>query len=105
MVIYEVSLEINADIYSEYYQWLITHIQQMLQFKGFKSAEVNLIQHDEMNDKKRLRIEYFIDSDEDLQDYFTQHAATMRNDAIKKFGTQFSATRRILSDPIRFDAD
>ncbi len=102
MVIYEVNLEINPDIFNDYYQWLIEHVKKMLRFDGFQTAEIGLIDHQE-NEKQKIRVSYKISSYESLQTYLSEHAAEMRADAINKFGDQFSASRRIIKNPILFE--
>lgn len=42
--------------------------------------------------------QYKVQSREALQHYFDHHAATMRADGINRFGTKFSAHRRVLLD-------
>jgi hypothetical protein len=39
-VIYEVNLEADADISGPFDTWLRDHIADMLQFEGFRSAEI-----------------------------------------------------------------
>lgn len=100
MVIYEVNLEINADIYAEYYQWLLEHVKAMLRFTGFKKAELGQVVDQAETNLKNIRISYLIDTYEDLQNYFSEHAVSMRLDGVKRFGNGFRATRRIIVDPI-----
>lgn len=99
MVIYEVNVTIQNEIYAPYYAWLLNHIEQMLQFAGFKKADVGLIeqQHD---DEKQLRISYTIESYADLENYLTHHAPMMRAEGIEKFGDKFHASRRIIIEPV-----
>ncbi len=92
MVIYEVNLLIDDEIYNDYYEWLKVHIQEMLVFKGFILCDIFEIE----SDKKELSVQYKVKSREDLEDYFLNHAEKMRNGGIKKFTGKFSANRRIL---------
>jgi antibiotic biosynthesis monooxygenase (ABM) superfamily enzyme len=94
MVIYEVNLEINKEIYTDYMKWLKQHIQLMLQFKGFISAKVSHLT--EINPHiKHVTIWYSLESKQALEQYLTLHAPTMRQEGIEKFGNKFSAHRRI----------
>jgi Domain of unknown function (DUF4286) len=96
MPIYEVSLNINNDIYDEYYLWLKDHIKEILQFNGFTHAE---ILHEKLlpdeNKVKKITVRYFIQTERDLDDYLQHHAPRLRADAINKFGNQFNASRKI----------
>src|SRR5688572_790768 len=104
MVIYEVNLNINNDIYQDYYKWLLEHVEQILKFDGFKKAEIGLIEHDGSDGQKRIRVSYVISAYHDLENYLTYHAPSMRADSIEKFGTQFSASRRIILESITLES-
>jgi hypothetical protein len=95
MVVYEVNLTIKNEIFDEYYQWLIAHIQLMLQLDGFQEAKIQ--RPDNLDDKEnqKLTICYTVLSKANLDNYFTYHALAMREDGIKRFGNKFSATRRV----------
>lgn len=97
MLSYEVNLRISSDIYDEYVQWLTPHIKKMLTFKGFLQAEL----HEEKENNtdpnvRQLTAIYHVDTQENLQNYFSSMAQTMREDGIKRFGNKFTAQRRIL---------
>lgn len=104
MVIYEVNLTLNAEIFNAFYAWLPEHMQQILQHPGFLSAEMGVIEQQDESHKKQIRVSYTIDHYDHLQDYLTHHAPNMRADAIKQFGDQFSATRRVILDSVVLDA-
>lgn len=96
MVIYEVNLTINNEIFNEYYNWLIEHIEIMLQFQGFRKAEISKEKLAETDAKTtKLTVHYTLETEQDLDDYLKTHASAMREDGIKKFGDKFSAFRRI----------
>ncbi|MGQ3892173.1 DUF4286 family protein [Legionella sp. CNM-4043-24] len=95
MVIYEVSLFVERDIYSEFYSWLQEHVTEMLQFPGFVGAII--LTPAENNDARQvLIVQYRLRTHEDLDRYFSEFAAGMREKGIKRFGNKFSAERRIL---------
>lgn len=96
MIIYEVNLIIQNKIFDEYMRWLKNHITDMLKFDGFIRAETGLIKEDNQQAEKTIRINYLIESEKQLENYLKEHAATVRNHAVKKFGSQFSASRRII---------
>lgn len=94
MVIYEVNLEIDHEIYPDYMNWLTHHMQQMLQLKGFIRAKIANLS-DSKENTKQVTIWYELNTKEDLEQYLTIYAPTMREDGIKRFGNKFSANRRI----------
>lgn len=96
MIIYEVNLEVNAEIYEEYVPWLIGHIKEIVSFKGFKKAK--LLEETDLDSAKTTRnltIQYELDTRENLQEYFDLHAAAMRKEGNERYGGKFKASRRI----------
>ncbi|STX41142.1 Uncharacterised protein [Legionella donaldsonii] len=96
MVVYEVNLSIDKDIFKEYKDWLDEHIQEMLKFPGFINATVmyQSMDGDNSDNQKHLTVQYQLESAEDLQHYFKEHAPKMRGDGVKRFSGRFTATRR-----------
>ena len=94
MLIYEVNLTIQPDVFDAYCAWLKPHITEIVALPGFLNAR--LFEHNEEDALKHLVVQYEVASKPDLQDYFDHHAAAMRDDGIKRFEGQFSATRRVL---------
>ncbi|MBV9575303.1 MAG: DUF4286 family protein [Gammaproteobacteria bacterium] len=97
MVIYEVNLTVKNEIFSDYYPWLIEHIKIMLQFQGFRKAQISKEKYDEnINNETKLTVHYSLDTEADLEHYLNHHAKNMRAESISKFGDKFSASRRVL---------
>ena len=92
-VFYEVSLEIQEEIYTDFYSWLVVHIQEMLELPGFVSHKIMKVLD---VDTRKLVVTYELKSYEDMQNYFNVHAKKMRGDGVNKFAGKFSATRRVL---------
>ena len=97
MVIYEVNLTVNNSIFHEYYEWLMHHIKDMLQFRGFQKAEVAKEITNE-DDVTKLAVRYTLENEQALESYLNHHAQAMRQDGIQRFGNQFSASRRVFID-------
>ena len=95
MIIYEVNLNINREIYSEYKLWLMDHAKEMLQFPGFIQATLLKQEQDNVSEQEKLTIQYQLESREDLEKYFIEFAPKMREEGIKRFKDKFSATRRV----------
>jgi hypothetical protein len=94
-VIYEVNLEADADIAGPFDTWLRDHIADMLQFEGFRSAE---ILDDPSAPAGRIRriVQYRLRNQAALDDYLANHAPQMRMQGVARFGDRFSAERRVL---------
>ncbi len=97
MVIYEVNLNIDGEIYVEYLVWLKEHVQQMLQFPGFIQASFFKPEQEGNTAQEKLTVQYQLKSRDDLQTYFNEFAPKMREDGINRFGNKFSAERRIFN--------
>lgn len=93
MIIYEVNLTIEFSIYSEFKLWLLAHVEQMVQFNGF--IEAKILEEVESKEHKKITVSYLLDSQKSLDVYLKHHAPEMRQDGIDKFGSKFSATRRV----------
>lgn len=95
-VIYEVNLTIQKDTVPEFVKWLKDeHIKDVLAFKGFKSADMFQVESTKEGFGEYC-CQYHVETREDLEDYLTNHAPRMRQHGLDKFGSKFSATRRIL---------
>lgn len=95
MVIYEVNLVINANIYLQYQSWLKEHVKEMLQQPGFIQAIILKPETQDKLEQKTLTIQYQLDSRQSLDIYLKEFAPKMREQGIKLFNNQFSADRRI----------
>jgi len=95
MIIYEVNLIINAEIYQQYLHWLRNHVKEMLKISGFQAAELFSEIRENTNNKKYITVQYRLDNHQSLQNYFDCHATEMRQDGLDRFGDQFQAARRI----------
>ena len=98
-LIYEVNLEVKDKIAPHFSDWLIQHIQEMLQFDGFNSAQWYSRQNldeDNHNPVQLWTIHYQLKDRETYEQYVLNHAEAMREDGLNRFGGQFQATRRLL---------
>ena len=97
MVIYEVNLDIDEDIYAEYEIWLKDHIQKMLQFPGFIQATLLKEERGEGSAQEKLTVQYQLENRAALDRYFTEYAPQMRGDGLKLFQNKFNAERRVFN--------
>lgn len=94
MILYEVNIQLEPEIYSEFFLWLDAHIQELLHLPGF--IEAKLFSCEEKIAKKQLIVHYYL-KDQQAMDYYLQELAPqMRADGIEKFKTSFQINRRIL---------
>jgi hypothetical protein len=99
MIIYEVCLEVEASVKSEYEEWLPGHIEEVLKCRGFYHAEWYTIEDTSpaSQNKGLWTVFYRVTHKECLEEYFALHAPRLRKDGIERFGDKFKASRRILS--------
>ncbi len=97
MVIYEVNIDMEADVEADYTAFMEKHIGDMLAFDGFESADWYRLESGCAPGRSCWSIHYHVTSMGALQDYFDHHAERMRSHGIRRFGKRFIATRRILT--------
>jgi hypothetical protein len=94
-VLYEVTLEADAAIAAPFDTWLRDHIADMLQFDGFRSAE---ILDDAAPPPGRIRriVQYRLRDRAALDDYLAFHAPRMQTQGIGRFGDRATEVARVL---------
>lgn len=97
MIVYEVTLQVERGIAADFTAWLREHRLQMLALPGFVDAQ-QFSRVDEASDSTHCTfvMAYRLRDQAALDAYFAEHAAAMRADGLARFGTRFSATRRVL---------
>jgi quinol monooxygenase YgiN len=98
MIIYEVNLEVHAEIADDFGDWLRGHIREMLELPGFRSADWYR-DDDHATGCENWCVRYLLASRADLEHYLEEHAPRMREDGTARFGDRFFARRRVL-EPI-----
>jgi hypothetical protein len=95
-VLYEVNLEADAAIEGPFDTWLRDHIADLLQFDGFRSAE---ILEDRTAPPGRVRriVQYRLRDQAALDSYVANQAPRMRAQGVEKFGDRFTTERRVLA--------
>ena len=96
-VVYEVNIDLDADIEAEYRAWLRHHVAEILALPGFLDARVfDVLEPAPAPGRVGLCVHYRLRDVAALQAYFDQHAARLREDGLARFGGRFSASRRVL---------
>jgi antibiotic biosynthesis monooxygenase (ABM) superfamily enzyme len=98
VIVYEVNLDVRAEVYPDYRAWLAAHVAEILALPGFVSAEVFEVRDPAPAEGRRLlTICYRLADQAALERYFAEHAPRMREDGKRRFGDAFTATRRVLA--------
>ena len=98
MVIYEVNLQIDTKISNDFGSWLHEHLKEMLEMKGFLSADWYQVEPEPGAEPSTVAwtVQYRVNTRAHLNEYFEKSADRMRAEGLKRFGSRFSASRRIL---------
>ena len=98
-IVYEVNISLQREIEAEYRDWLEKHIAEILALPGFLDAQSFDVQRSDDSGKIDICVQYRLESQSALENYFSLHAARLRADGVGKFGDRFTANRRVLINP------
>jgi hypothetical protein len=92
VIVYEVRIVLESAIVDTYRAWLEPHIREVLSVGGFLRAE---LLHEDADGTVVFVVRFHVDTRETLMAYLRDHAPRLREDAVARFGTQFTTTRRV----------
>ena len=97
MIIYNVTIKVNASIHYEWLSWLKQeHIPDIINTGCFTSANIlRLLETDDI-DGPTYAIQYFAESKALYNIYIEKYAGLMRQKSFDKWGNQFIAFRSLL---------
>ncbi len=95
-IIYEVNVFVQRNSEADYRAWLVKHIAEILVLPGFVDAQCFDVQQDNNANDVAICVQYRLQSQAALDNYFEHHAARLRADGVAKFGDRLRATRRVL---------
>lgn len=93
MIIYNVTSNIDDSIHDQWLAWIKEHIPQVLATGCFTEAKLTRVLVEEDMGGVTYSVQYRASSREDLENYYANHAAVLRQDAIKQFGDKVLAFR------------
>ena len=91
--VYEVTHTLEREIVADFDAWLSEHAEEMLSVQGIRRATVYAADDDDEGRPRRVS-HYHFESDEDLENYLSGPAATMR----------LAATTLLVNDSVCRDA-
>ncbi len=94
-LIYEVTLDVSADVATDFDAWLKQHVQAMLALPGFREARILRPEAGEAGQVRRV-VQYTLGSRAELDRYLAEDAPRMRGDGAERFGDKMQASRRVL---------
>lgn len=96
-VVYEVNLDLDADIEPAYRAWLEPHVREICALPGFIGAQLfGVDEPPAAMGRVSLCVQYALRDMAALESYLRDHAPRLRADGMARFGGRFTATRRVL---------
>jgi len=97
MIIYEVLAKVTRTKAKEYREWLGPHTHLLLKEPGFLSAEIweEVESEPIISDLVVFGIRYRVQDLSFLNRYFSESAPRLRKEALEKFGSSLSVSRRV----------
>jgi DNA integrity scanning protein DisA with diadenylate cyclase activity len=97
MLIYNVTVQVERSIADAWLQWLQQeHIPELMQTGCFVKYQVVKLVNDEETDTTTYAIQYFTESENELNTYLNEHASMFRQRGFDKWGNRFIAFRTIM---------
>lgn len=101
LIVYEVNLSIQNDVYRQHKNWFLNHIKEMVDSNDFIKVHIyeqlNLDPLDDTFTKiYRLTARYYMKSYDILKKYLEKRAKNMRDQVVEKFGDKYTVSRRVL---------
>ena len=98
MVVYEVSVDVDAAIRDDYLGWLAAHVDEILALPGFTGADIFEVLDPACEDGWfAVCVQYRLRDADALDTYLREHAPRLRADGIARFGDRMRARRRVLA--------
>jgi hypothetical protein len=91
--IYNVTINIEESVHSEWLVWIEQHIQEVLTTGRFLSAKLTQVLVEEEMGGVTYSVQYTARTRKDLDDYYQFDADRLRGDGIKKFADKMLAFR------------
>ena len=93
MYIYNVTVNIDKSIHSEWLNWIESHIYKVLETGHFTIAKLTEVLVEEEFGARTYSIQYTAKNREDLDNYYRLDADKLRQEGIQKFGDKVLAFR------------
>src|SRR5579871_5044720 len=94
-LVYEVTLDVSAEVAPEFDHWLADHVREMLTLPGFLDARILSPEDPESTTVRRV-VQYTMAGRAELDRYVAEHAPRMRAEGVKRFGDKLKTSRRVL---------
>ena len=93
MIIYNVTVNLDESIHKDWLIWIKEHIPMVLSTGNFTEAKLTRVLVEEDMGGFTYSIQYRAKSRNHLEDYYKNHADTLRQDGLKRFADKMLAFR------------
>lgn len=93
MIIYNVTVNLDESIHKDWLIWIKEHIPMVLSTGSFTEAKLTRVLVEEDMGGFTYSIQYRAKSRNHLEDYYKNHADTLRQDGLKRFADKMLAFR------------
>ncbi|NRD18837.1 DUF4286 family protein [Winogradskyella eckloniae] len=92
MIIYNVTLNIDKSVHTEWLEWIKDHIPQVLATGKFKEAKLTKVLVDD-DTSETYSVQYRAHSREALDAYYAEHAEPLKQEGLKRFADKVLSFR------------
>jgi hypothetical protein len=94
MIIYNVTINIDAEVHDEWLKWMLEkHIPEVLATGLFVESRMSRMLIEEEGGGITYSIQYTLESMEKMDEYEEKHAPRLREDVLKRYEGKFGAFR------------
>jgi hypothetical protein len=95
VILYEVRLDVDAEVATDYRDWLGTHVREILALPGFLRADI--LSEPRAVGRIGWCVHYWLADRAALDGYLRDHAPRLRADGLARFPGKFTGERRVLT--------
>ena len=96
MIIYNMTVNIENSVHSEWRKWINDHISKVLETGLFLKAVFSKVLTDDAEGATTYSVQYYAHSKSALETYKTQYAQELQSEGVKRFGDKMLSFRTTL---------
>ena len=105
MIIYNMTLNIENSVHSEWRKWINDHIPKVLRTGLFLKAVFSKVLTEDTENTTTYSVQYYAHSKSALETYQTQYAQELQSEGVKRFGDKMLSFRTALEFIDEFTAN
>ena len=96
MIIYNMTVNIENSVHSEWRKWINDHISKVLETGLFLKAVFSKVLTEDAEGATTYSVQYYAHSKSALETYKTQYAKELHSEGVKRFGDKMLSFRTTL---------